>query len=74
MISRLNRRTFLAALIALGLASLVPLQARAAAPIPCRPGMTARPRKSIIDFVAAVTKEGGPDYVKPRRAHRHLRQ
>ena len=31
MMNRLNRRTFLAALIALGLASLAPLQARAAA-------------------------------------------
>ena len=42
MMNRLNRRTFLAALIALGLASLAPLQARAAGPIRCPPGMTDR--------------------------------
>ena len=65
MISRLNRRTFLAALIALGLASLVPLQARAAAPDPLPSWNDGPVKKSILDFVAAVTKEGGPDYVKP---------
>ena len=29
----------------------------------CRPGTTARPSKSIVDFVAKVTKEGSPDFV-----------
>ena len=66
MMNRLNRRTFLAALIALGLASLAPLQARAAGPDPLPSWNDKEPvKKSILDFVAAVTKEGGPDYVKP---------
>ena len=31
-------------------------------------------KASIIDFVARVTTQGGPDFVPPDRAHRHLRQ
>ena len=65
MLNRLNRRTFLAALIALGLASLAPLQARAATLDPLPSWNDGPTKKSIIDFVTAVTKEGGPDYVKP---------
>ena len=30
-----------------------------------RRGTTARPKQSIIAFVEKVTKEGGPDFVKP---------
>jgi phosphoglycolate phosphatase-like HAD superfamily hydrolase len=65
MLNGLNRRTFLAVLIALGLASLAPPQARAAAPDPLPSWNDGPVKKSILDFVAAVTKEGGPDYVKP---------
>jgi phosphoglycolate phosphatase-like HAD superfamily hydrolase len=63
--NRLHRRMFLAALIAFGLASLAPLQARAAAPDPLPSWNDGPTKQSIIDFVAAVTKDGGPDYVKP---------
>ena len=31
-------------------------------------------KKAIIDFVARVTTQGGPDFVPVDRAHRHLRQ
>jgi phosphoglycolate phosphatase-like HAD superfamily hydrolase len=65
MMNRLNRRTFLSALIALGLASLAPLQVRAAATDPLPSWNDGPTKQSILDFVAAVTKEGGPDYVAP---------
>ena len=65
MMNRLNRRAFLAGLLALGLANLAPPQARAAAPDPLPSWNDGPVKKSILDFVAAVTKEGGPDYVKP---------
>ncbi len=65
MLNRFSRRTFLSALLALGLASLVPLQALAAAADPLPSWNDGPVKKSILDFVAAVTKEGGPDYVKP---------
>jgi phosphoglycolate phosphatase-like HAD superfamily hydrolase len=65
MLNRFSRRTFLAALLALGLASLVPLQAPAAPADPLPSWNEGPTKKSILDFVAAVTKEGGPDYVKP---------
>ena len=65
MLNRLSRRTFLAALLALGLASLVPLQAPAAPADPLPSWNDGPTKKSILDFVAAVTKEGGPDYVEP---------
>lgn len=64
MLNRFSRRTFLAALLALGLAGLVPLQALAA-PDPLPSWNEGPTKKSILDFVTAVTKEGGPDYVKP---------
>ena len=53
--------------VALGVALLICGMAPGGrpAPIRCRHGMTARPSKSIIDFVARVTKEGGPDFVAP---------
>ena len=34
-------------------------------PTRCRRGTTARRKKSIVDFVARVTREGGPDFVPP---------
>src|SRR5512147_3219780 len=65
MLNRLSRRTFLAVLLALGLASLVP-HPTLSAPADPLPSWNDGPTKtSIIDFVTAVTKEGGPDYVAP---------
>ena len=60
----LSRRTVLAAVLALGLFGGAVVDARAAAdPLPSwNDGPT---KQSILDFVAAVTKEGGPDYVAP---------
>ena len=65
MQNRFSCRTFLAVLLALGLSSLVPLQAPAAPADPLPSWNDGTTKQSIIDFVAAVTKEGGPDYVKP---------
>jgi hypothetical protein len=64
-LNRFSRRRFLAALLALGLAGLVPLQAPAAPADPLPSWNEGPTKKSILDFVTAVTKEGGPDYVKP---------
>jgi phosphoglycolate phosphatase-like HAD superfamily hydrolase len=64
MMNRLNRRTFLAALLAVGLVSLAPLQARGTPADPLPSWNDGPTKKSILDFVTAVTKEGGPDYVK----------
>ena len=33
--------------------------------IRCRPGTTGRPRQAIVEFVEAVTTEGGADFVPP---------
>jgi phosphoglycolate phosphatase-like HAD superfamily hydrolase len=67
MMTMLSRRTMLAALLAIGLVGSVAIGARAetqaADPLPSwNDGPT---KKSILDFVAAVTKDGGPDYVAP---------
>jgi phosphoglycolate phosphatase-like HAD superfamily hydrolase len=67
MMTMLNRRTVLAALLASGLIGSVAMGAQAetqaADPLPSwNEGPT---KQSILDFVAAVTKDGGPDYVKP---------
>ena len=37
------------------------------------PGRTGQPNNRILDFVVKVTREGGPDFVHARGAHRHLR-
>ena len=71
-----------AAITHLGIAfiSNAPLLARGAgARIPVNervlPSWNAGPVKAaIVDFVARVTEEGGPDYVPPRRADRDVRQ
>src|SRR5262249_59195859 len=65
MMNRLDRRAFLAGLLALGLGNVAPLQVCAAAPDPLPSWNDGPVKKSILDFVAAVTKEGGPDYVAP---------
>jgi phosphoglycolate phosphatase-like HAD superfamily hydrolase len=65
MLNRFSRRTFLAALLALALTGLVQLQAMAAPADPLPSWNDGHAKQSILDFVAAVTKEDGPDYVKP---------
>jgi len=64
-IASLTRRSFLGAFLALGLGlTLGPMPANAADdPLPSwNEGAT---KASILDFVARVTMEGGPDYVPP---------
>jgi len=63
----LSRRVVLAALFAIGLICSIGIGAHAEPqstdPLPSwNDGPT---KKSILDFVAAVTKDGGPDYVAP---------
>jgi phosphoglycolate phosphatase-like HAD superfamily hydrolase len=65
MLNSLSRRTFLAALLALGLFDFASIQTRAAPADPLPSWNHGPVKQSILDFVAAVTKEGGPDYVKP---------
>jgi phosphoglycolate phosphatase-like HAD superfamily hydrolase len=65
MLNRFSRPTFLAALLALALTGLVQLQAMAAPADPLPSWNDGHAKQSILDFVAAVTKEDGPDYVKP---------
>ena len=61
----LSRRTVLAAFLAVGLAGGAAIQAQAAPPDPLPSWNEGPTKQSILDFVAAVTKEGGPDYVTP---------
>ena len=61
----LSRRTVLAAVLALGLFGGAVVDVRAAAPDPLPSWNDGPTKQSILDFVAAVTKEGGPDYVAP---------
>ena len=61
----LSRRTVLAAVLALGLFGGAVVDARAADPDPLPSWNHGPTKQSILDFVAAVTKEGGPDYVAP---------
>ena len=53
--------------------SAPPAAAQPLPPIRCRRGTTAPAKKAIVDFVARVTKEGGPTSCR-RRAHRDVRQ
>jgi hypothetical protein len=71
----ITRRAMLAALLAVGLGCLgIP-----AAPAQIQPDAlpswnNGAPKRAITDFVARVTREGGPDYVKPaERIQYHLR-
>ena len=65
MLNSLNRRTFLARLLVLGLLSFTSFEARAADRDPLPSWNDGPTKQSILDFVTAVTKEGGPDYVEP---------
>ena len=65
MLNSLNRRTFLARLLVLGLLSFTSFEARAADRDPLPSWNDGPTKQSILDFVAAVTKEGGPAYVAP---------
>ena len=68
----LSRRTLLVAFLAIGLVGTA-IEARAADADPLPSWNDGPTKQSILDFVAAVTKEGGPDYVAPGGTHRHLR-
>ena len=61
----LSRRTVLAAFLAVGLVGGAAVQAQAAPPDPLPSWNEGPTKQSILDFVAAVTKDGGPDYVTP---------
>ena len=64
MLAALIRRTFLAA--PARSSGSQPRTAKRRPPADPLPSWNDGPtKKSILDFVAAVTKEGGPDYVKP---------
>ena len=66
MIKSPNRRMF-AVLLAIGLTGLVTVDVHTeiAAPDPLPSWNDGPTKRSIIDFVMAVTKEGGTDYVAP---------
>src|SRR5262249_55312294 len=63
----LCRRMLLVALLAVGLASFLAIgtHAETGAPDPLPSWNDGPTKRSIIDFVTKVTKEGGPDYVAP---------
>jgi len=60
-----SRRTLLVAFLAIGLVGGTAIEARAADADPLPSWNDGPTKQSILDFVAAVTKEGGPDYVAP---------
>jgi hypothetical protein len=59
----LSRRALLAALLALALGGGAPTRAQAPDPLPS--WNDGKAKQSILDFVAAVTKAGGADFVPP---------
>ena len=61
----LSPRTLLVAFLAIGLVGGTAIEARAADADPLPSWNDGPTKQSILDFVAAVTKEGGPDYVAP---------
>src|SRR6476469_10154108 len=63
----LSRRVVLAALFAIGLICWIGIGAHAEpqSTDPLASWNGGPTKKSILDFVAAVTKDGGPDYVAP---------
>ncbi len=64
MTIRISRRAFLVATLAVGLLTVASAQGqRGIDPLPS--WSDGKVKQSIIDFVARVTKAGGPDYVKP---------
>jgi phosphoglycolate phosphatase-like HAD superfamily hydrolase len=65
MLNSFSRRTFLAVLLALEFFGFASIQTRAADTDPLPSWNDGATKKSIIDFVTAVTEEGGPDYVPP---------
>jgi phosphoglycolate phosphatase-like HAD superfamily hydrolase len=61
----LSRRTLLVAFLAIGLVGGTAIEARTADADPLPSWNDGPTKQSILDFVAAVTKQGGPDYVAP---------
>ena len=66
MLKFLGRRVALIALLGLFLCGPGAMLARAAASDPLPSWNDGPTKQSILDFVARVTKEGGPDYVAPK--------
>jgi phosphoglycolate phosphatase-like HAD superfamily hydrolase len=66
MLKFLGRRVALIALLGLVLCGSGALLARAVASDPLPSWNDGPTKQSILDFVARVTKEGGPDYVAPK--------
>jgi hypothetical protein len=66
MLKFLSRRVALIALLGLVLCGSSAMLARAAASDPLPSWNDGPTKQSILDFVARVTKEGGPDYVAPK--------
>jgi phosphoglycolate phosphatase-like HAD superfamily hydrolase len=65
MLLILSRRAVLAGVLAAGLFGFASGQAQSEVPDPLRSWNEGPVKKSIIDFVTRVTKEGGPDHVNP---------
>jgi phosphoglycolate phosphatase-like HAD superfamily hydrolase len=65
MLLTLSRRAVLAGVLAAGLFGFASGQAQSEASDPLPSWNEGPVKKSIIDFVTRVTKEGAPDYVKP---------
>jgi phosphoglycolate phosphatase-like HAD superfamily hydrolase len=65
MMAMFSRRTVLAAFLAIGLVGSAAIGAQAADPDPLPSWNEGPTKQAILDFVARVTKEGGPDYVAP---------
>jgi hypothetical protein len=66
MLKFLSRRVALIALLGLVLCGPGAMLARAAASDPLPSWNDGPTKQSILDFVARLTKEGGPDYVAPK--------
>jgi hypothetical protein len=65
MLLILSRRAVLAGVLAAGLFGFASGQAQSEVPDPLPSWNEGPVKKSIIDFVTRVTKEGGPDHVNP---------
>ena len=70
--NHLNRRTAIAARCSRQRLSAARQRCAQADPLPSWNDGAAK--QAIVDFVARVTTQGGPDFVPRRSAHRHLRQ
>ncbi len=76
LFSGVSRRTLLSALALLTVLpeTLLPAAAQTTTGDPLPSWNGGATKQSIVDFVAAVTREGSPDFVPVPRAHRDIRQ